>query len=239
MKRANMTTDLQLPAPFNRLHGDIQDALRSIATSYELKYREALYQQGDVAHSMYVIQRGGIRLVEATPEGRSVAQKVYGAGDVMGMLALSQTFLHPSRAEAVVGDTLVFGFRGQEVRAIMRQYADLAILIMDMLVEHVQHSHHRLRQVMLERVERRLARGLLHYASKFGEPDADDGSILIGVPISQQDMAQFTGATIETVNRTLKIWEERDIIRCQRQRVVLLDSDVLERIAEDNMYSVM
>jgi len=237
MLRAKTFANVAAFAPFDQLAPHVQEALGRIAVTHQLKHREPLYQQGDPANAIYVVARGGLRLVEATPEGQMIALKVYGVGETLGLLSISDSFPHPTRAEAVVGDTVVYGLPARAMRVLILEYPALGLLLIDMLTAHVQQSHARLRQTMAERLDRRLARALLHYALKFGEETVS--GILIGVPLSQQDLAQFTGATVESVNRTLKAWQERGLLTISRQRLELLDCAALEVIAEDNMYSVM
>jgi len=237
MLRTKPFVDLSAFAPFNQLPPQVQEALGKIAITHQLKHREPLYQQGDPANAIYVVARGGLRLVEATTEGQTIALKIYGIGDLLGLLSLSASFSHPTRAEAVVGDTIVHSLPARALRAAMLEYPPLALLIIDLLTAHVQQSHARLRQTMAERLDRRLARALLHYALKFGEETVN--GIIIAVPLSQQDLAQFTGAIVESVNRTLKGWQERGLLTISRQRLELLDCEALEVLAEDNMYSVI
>lgn len=237
MLRAKTFVDASVFAPFNQVAPHIQDALGQIAVTHHLKHREPLYQQGDPANALYIVARGGLRLVECTPEGQAIALKIYGVGELLGLLSISGSFPHPTRAEAVVGDTIVYSLPAQAVRALMLEYPSLSLLFIDMLVAHVHQSHARLRQTTAERLDRRLARALLHYALKFGEESPY--GVIINVPLSQQDLAQFTGAMVESVNRTLKAWQERGLLTVSRQRLELLDCAALEALAEDNMYSVM
>lgn len=58
----------------------------------------------------------------------------------------------------------------------------------------------------------------------------------IDITLSQKDLAEFAGTTIETVNRTLKIWEQREYIRRSRQHIDLLDRLALMAVAEDQLY---
>ncbi len=55
--------------------------------------------------------------------------------------------------------------------------------------------------------------------------------MLIDFPLSRQDLAEMTGATLHTVSRTLSAWEERGLVEVGRQRVVVRDQQGLQALA--------
>lgn len=97
------------------------------------------------------------------------------------------------------------------------------------MVEHVHVAHSRLRAMTVEPAEQRLARALLHYAERFGEPV--DVGISITLPLSQRDLAEYVGTTLETINRILKMWKDGGVVALTRQHVDVLDKTALERLA--------
>ncbi len=121
---------------------------------------------------------------------------------------------------------------GDDTRRVMLDYPELALLVIDSLTAHVQHAHSRIRSLAVEKTERRLARSLLHFYEKFGHR-SPDGLHQIDVGLSQQDIAEFTGTTQETVNRLLRTWEKQQIIRRSRLQIVILNLEVLQELAAD------
>jgi CRP-like cAMP-binding protein len=226
--------DLKFIAAFSGLDDTILDAMMRHALVYRLKRRELLYQQGEEAHSIYVIQQGGVRLIEQTGDGQQVNIKVYGAGDLLGLLSISGSYPHPSSAEAI-DDTQVIGISGASMRQLISCHPLLGLWVVDLLVNHVHHAHGRIRHLVAERVEQRLARCLLHYCEKFGH-SVDDGFISIDIALSQQDMAEFSGTTLETINRTLKTWEDKGYIRRGRQHIDVLNRAALAQLVEERPY---
>jgi CRP-like cAMP-binding protein len=87
------------------------------------------------------------------------------------------------------------------------------------------------RQLMTERVERRVARALLRLVHEAGR--RVDAGVEIDFPVSRQDIAEMTGTTLYTVSRLLSSWEERGIVRSGRQRIILTKPHALVVLAED------
>lgn len=223
--KLSMITDLPF---FQDLSPSSQMAIQSIARTYTLKNNEPLFTQGDIARSFYVVIKGGIRLLEHTSEGKAVNLKIYGSGDLFGMLAISGEFRQHASAISTQ-NTIVLGFEGEAMRRIMLQHADIALKFIDALVDHVHHAHSRIRQMAVEKTERRLARALLHFCEKFGQPQEEQ----LSANFTQQDIAEFTGTTVETVNRTFRTWEQLNYIERYRGRVVIRQREGLQRIADE------
>lgn len=238
MRRSNTVIDFQKLPFFAPLPPALWPVLRKACVVYTLAHREPLFNQGDLAHSIYVIADGGLQLVEQTHGGHEVKLKVHGVGDVLGLLAISGPYPYPSRAESV-GSSSIVGISGEAARAAMLAYPEFALHVIDHLVTHVHHAHSRVRHMMVERVDQRVARALLHYCEKFGRQTVEDGQacISIDVTLSQQDIAQFTGATVETVNRILKGWQNSGWIRLSRQHIEILNCPALAAVAEDQVFA--
>jgi CRP-like cAMP-binding protein len=163
---------------------------------------------------------GGTRLVETTREGKQVNLKVYGSGDVFGLLSMAGEFHH--RADVIAIDySEILEFDAQQTRTLSHQYPDIALRIVDLLVLHTEHAHTRIRTLAAEKVKQRLARSLLHFCQKFGSAETD-GMIEVA-NLTQQDFAEFTGTTVETVNRHLREWEQKGIIKRHRMRLTIID----------------
>lgn len=187
----------------------ILNALCQIAVVYRLGKGQNLFMQGEQARTFYIVHRGGVRLVEHTREGKDVNLKVYGPGEVFGLLAISGPYLHPAEIEAI-DDSEIIGFDGQHARAIVMEHPLLGLRVIDTLISHVHDAHRRIRSLAVEKSERRLIRALVHLLNKFGTEQ--DNMIMIDLDVSQRDLAEFTGMTHETVNRVLRVLEEQGLI---------------------------
>lgn len=227
MTRNKFEIDFTNLAVLASLPSHVLEALKSIATLYALQAGEPLFQQGDFSHAFYIVQEGGVRLVEHTDNGQDVNLKVYGPGDLFGLLAISGAYPHPARIEAAI-DSLIIGISGQQARQLILEHPELGVLFIDLLVDHVHHAHERIRHMAAERTEQRLARAILHFSDKFGV-ELDGGPSEIA--LSQQDIAEFTGTTLETVNRLLRRWSKAGLIALQRRQINILDRSALQALA--------
>ncbi|NJO82254.1 MAG: Crp/Fnr family transcriptional regulator [Blastochloris sp.] len=205
---------------YKNLSDEAREALHSSAKTYRLRTGAILFRQGEITNTFYSVLSGGVRLVENLEEGKQVNLKIYGPGDVFGLLSLAGEFTH--RADLVaVGYSEILAFDALRTRELSQQYPEIAWKLIDLLVLHVEHAHTRIRTLAAEKVERRLARSLLHFCQKFGSPGTN--GTLQAANITQQDLAEFTGTTVESVNRHLRKWEQLDIITRHRMQIMIVD----------------
>jgi CRP-like cAMP-binding protein len=94
----------------------------------------------------------------------------------------------------------------------------------------LQEAHQRVRELSTEDVERRLAHALLKLAREAGV--AGKSGIEIDFPISRQNLAEITAATLHTVSRIMSSWEAAGILDGGRQRIAVRDQSRLQMIAE-------
>jgi CRP/FNR family transcriptional regulator, cyclic AMP receptor protein len=79
-------------------------------------------------------------------------------------------------------------------------------------------------------IEARLARLLLNLARRYGHNERDGRSI--GLPLTQDDLAQCHATSQRTIARTLSSWRRGNVVRTGRRAIVLTQEDVLHRLSE-------
>ncbi|MGH3244158.1 MAG: Crp/Fnr family transcriptional regulator [Spirillospora sp.] len=77
-------------------------------------------------------------------------------------------------------------------------------------------------------VERRLALALLELLESGLGQDGGQGTVL---RISQQDLADYTGASIDSVKKIIRTFKNASIVSSARQKTVVLDQTALREIA--------
>ena len=110
----------------------------------------------------------------------------------------------------------------------MSQYPPIALSITQLLLKRIAELQKRFREIATEKVETRIARTLLRFASHHGIKNPR--GLLIDFPLTRQDLAEFTGTTLFSVSRLLKNWEREGLLESGRKRVTLLQVEKLKLI---------
>jgi CRP-like cAMP-binding protein len=186
--------------------------------------------QEDPADAMYVVQDGRVKLIQLSPEGQQIILNVIGPGQLLAVIAMVPGVTYPISAQAAT-NAAAWKWSHETLIDFMERHPRLALNAMRIMGQHLRDYQDRIRELTLERVERRLARALLRLATQVGRK-IEEG-VLIDLPISRQELAEISGTTLYTVSRILSEWERQELIDTGRERVLIRFPHGLVRIAED------
>lgn len=188
------------------------------------------FEQGTEADHFYVLVAGSVKLTQITPEGHQVVLRLVAPGSPFGGVAAFGLAAYPVAAEAIEPSTAL-GWNGQAMARLLAGNATLAINALRFVASQLREVQDRYRELVTEKVERRVARTLLRLARDSGRKV--DSGVLIDIPLSREDLAEMTGTTIYTVSRLIAAWEEKGVVEGGRQRVVIRRPHALVVIADD------
>lgn len=189
------------------------------------------FREDEPARLFFVLRRGRVKFTQMSAEGHEVILRVIGAGEPFGgVAAIVENAAYPVTARALEPSE-AYVWDGARITALMHRFPAIAINAARMIADRLHELQRQHRELMTERVERRIARALLRLAGHAGR--RVDQGVEIDFPLSRQDLAQMTGTTLFTVSRTLSGWEADGLIATGRRRVIVRRPHQLVRIAED------
>jgi CRP-like cAMP-binding protein len=186
--------------------------------------------EGGEAREFFVLTSGRVKLTQLTPEGHQVVLGHIGPGDAFGGVGVFGDPTYPVSAETVESSAAM-AWTSATMQHVLETHTTVAVNAIHFIVDRLHDLQRRYRQLMTERVERRVARALLRLVRDAGR--RVDLGVEIDFPVSRQDIAEMTGTTLYTVSRLMSSWEERGILSGGRQHIVLLKAHALVAIAED------
>ena len=221
---------LQQVKLFHGLDGVALATVAKAARAVQVKPATYFFRQGTSAETIYVLQRGRVRLSQTVPEGHDVLLRLIGPGEIFGPTATLKDRLYPVSAQAARRCTAL-AWEGRTMVRLMEEHPRIALNTIENLSAHIEELRERYLELATQRVEQRVAHALLRLAEKLGWR-SDEGA-MIDVSLSRQDLAEMTGTTLYTVSRTLRRWQRRGLVKGGRQHVTLLQTQRLIAIAED------
>ena len=221
MIETTSTTRLPRTGIFSGTNDRTMATFEAIARPETLSAGQVLFEQGDEGDSLYFVEAGSLEVSVLSSEGRKLYLELMRAGDIFGEIAL----LNPGPRTATVTAR-----EQTQVQRIARSFLVEACLEDPQLgLEVAGIAGRRLRSISTQFHEQvflplpaRLARKLLHLVT-VGDPT---------LRLSQNDLADFIGATREAVSKTLKHWEHNGVISLGRQKVIVNDFDALQALSE-------
>ncbi len=203
-----------------------------LAAGHSRQFAEGtlIFEQGTPAESVYLLERGHVRLGQVTEDGQQIVLRYATPGTLFGLVGMVSRGSYPVTAEALEPCTALV-WSGERLREFARQYPVLTQNAMRQMAETISEFQARYRTLATERVERRIARTLLRLASQAGV-EVPQG-VLIDLALRREDLAQMCATSMYTVSRTLANWERQGIVDSSREKVIILKPHGLVQIAED------
>jgi CRP-like cAMP-binding protein len=148
------------------------------------------------------------------------------------MYGIAAVFLHtgyPADAFAIT-DCTDLQWSAKTIKELMLAYPCIALNAINIIATRYQDAQHRLREVVHQSVERRIAHAVLRLVQYAGRRVGHH--IEIEIPLLRQDMAELSGTSMFTVSRILNDWETKGIVDASRRRIVVRQMHALVAIAE-------
>ncbi|MEZ0074077.1 Crp/Fnr family transcriptional regulator [Planotetraspora sp. GP83] len=182
--------------------------------------------EGETADWVLVLTSGRVKVSSHTASGTEVVLAVRGPGALVGdMSALDG---HP-RSGTVTALEPIEGFVVHDFPGFLKDHGRVAVLLMRLVIG-------RLRDADRKRVEYgafdtagRVATRLVELAERYGEPA--EGGVKVALPLSQDELAGWTGASREAVSKALRSLRDRGLIETGRRRVIVYDLEGLRKRA--------
>lgn len=192
--------------------------VRSQLRERRVERHRVLFFEGEVAESLWVLQRGQVRLYKASPNGRVTTLETLGPGHIFGAISALDQETYPASAEGVTA-----GMAWCLPRAVMlRLLADhprLGVEVLRIVSGRLHEAHERLRSLAHDPAPARLARALLA-ATRDGEAH-----------VTRRALAEAAGTTVETAIRVLRRFEREGLLSGEVGLLRVADIATLRRIA--------
>ena len=207
---------------FNHLTPEQMQEIMQVVQSVSFKKGEMIYYAGDTSNSLYIVNRGQVKIYLLSEDGKEQIVRVLKHGDFIGELALFQQSVHESYAEALV-NTQICLITSADLEKLLLKYPTIAMEILHEFSNRLADSEKQTMSVATERVETRLA---LYLADLYDQDISN--SNMITLPMSKKDLAAYLGTTPETLSRRLTDFEAAQYIRQKGQRKIeILNLDAL------------
>jgi CRP/FNR family cyclic AMP-dependent transcriptional regulator len=205
---------------------DERAALEAIGRRRAFARGVALFREGDDAGAVYVLLAGWVKITVSGPEGREVLLGLRGAGELIGELSvLGDEGRSATVTAADAVETIVVA--GAAFRAWAERHPRIALVLLRLSNERLFAADRRAIDFASFDVLGRVARRLSELAETTGR-EVPEG-FEIEIPLTQEELASWTGASREAVSRALGTLRGLGWIAVERRRITVRDADALAR----------
>jgi CRP/FNR family transcriptional regulator, cyclic AMP receptor protein len=190
---------------------------------------EVIYREANRSEWVVVLRTGRVKVSSNTASGTEVVLAVRGPGALIGELSaidgepLSATVTALEPVSALVVPL-------PEFERFLQSHGRVAFLLMRQLTTRLRDADRKRIEFGAFDTTGRVAARLVELAERFGRT-VDDG-VRIDLPMSQDELAGWTGSSREAVTKALRALREEGWIRTGRLYVVVLDLAALRERAQ-------
>ena len=232
MEKNRLINQLKQADLFSQLNTNELEELLAIARARRLERGDILFSAGDRAMGFYVLLEGKIKLYKISADGKEYILRVVGHGQTFAEAAAFSGLAYPVFAESMSQCRLVY-FDASEFRSLIQQSPQLALNMIATMALLLQSLNQKIEDLSLREVAARLCRHLLAQARK-QKGEASDGATF-QLETTKSALAARLGTISETLSRTFKKLQQREIVKVDRDNVTLLDCSQLEQIADGDI----
>lgn len=160
---------------------------------------ETIFIQDDPCKGLYIIESGLVAVRKMDDEGRSVVIRLGYPGDTLGYRPLLAKEDHRASAE-VTKDSRICFLDAKIARQLAASNPDLGMGFLERTVKALGEVEERFFEVAVQSVRVRLVHLLILLQDKCGR-FASDGTLILELPLTRQDLASMIGARPESVSR--------------------------------------
>ncbi|MCB9451670.1 MAG: Crp/Fnr family transcriptional regulator [Anaerolineaceae bacterium] len=188
---------------------------------------ESLYQQGDPPSGLYILVSGRVKLFRQSQDKMQILC-VLVAGMCFGAESLSTGEMNPYSATTISAAELVY-LSPDSLLELLGFSPDLRVFMLELVTRRLREFAMLIHNLAFRDVPSRLAAVLVSWSDAEGQM-AEDG-IRIKRFLSQQDMASVVGTAREVLYRTLKKFEQDEIILLTKKHIIICNKQKLTQIA--------
>jgi len=210
--------------------GDLDPADREalLARSRPRRFRAGttLMYEGQAGTEVLILVSGLAKVTYLTEDGREVILDFRGPGELLGELAVVDGTPRSNTIQAIEA-VEALAMSATEFKTLVASSPTLANTLLQHVIRRSKDSDRKLIEFGASHTIGRVAARLLEMVERFGT--VTDAGHVIDLPITQEELAGWTGASREAVAKALHSLRESGLITTERRRFTVLNLEGLER----------
>lgn len=212
---------------------EIKELLQFTDREIKIKKGTYLFQEGMKAEELYIVISGKIQISKITTDGRELSLRICGENDICGELTLFTDNPKYLLSAKVLEEGEVAAIRKDILETEIFQNSKLAFEFMKWMSDHFRNTQTKFRDLVLNGKRGALFSTLIRMSNSYGFQQKD--GILIDLPLTNQELANFCGTSRESTNRILSELKRDKVISINKGKISILNLQYLrEEIGCEN-----
>ena len=209
------------------------DLTDSDLTKIASKMVPRVYEKGQMilleesmGETFFIITQGAVKVTRLSADGREVILAILGESDFFGEMSLLDG---EGRSANIVANesAKVLTLSRNDFLDCLESYPKIAIALLEELAIRLRKSDQQIESLSLSDSEHRIGIALIRLAGELGT--IKQGHVTVKNLPYQQDIANMAGTSRETVSRTLKLLEDKKLVRRENRNLTIYNFDAFRQ----------
>jgi CRP-like cAMP-binding protein len=180
-----------------------------------------------MGETFFIITQGAVKVTRLSADGREVILAMLGESDFFGEMSLLDG---EGRSANIVANEYakVLTLSRSDFLDCLESYPKIAIALLEELAIRLRKSDQQIESLSLSDSEHRIGITLIRLAGELGT--IKQGHVTVKNLPYQQDIANMAGTSRETVSRTLKLLEDKKLVRRKNRNLTIYNFDAFRQV---------
>ncbi|OIP12582.1 MAG: hypothetical protein AUK53_07410 [Betaproteobacteria bacterium CG2_30_59_46] len=211
---------------FGSMEPDELDQLLQFARFETIEAKQVAFHKGSHGNEMFAIAGGRVKISTFSLDGKEILFDILESGDVFGELSLLDGKERSASVTAIERCRLLV-LEQRHFLLFLENNPRIGIKMLAALCERLRATNKTLEDACFLDLPARLAKKLLYLVRNRGTEK--ESRFLMEFKLSQEELGNLVGASRESINKQMRIWEDDDIIRTERGYIHILQPTYLEQ----------
>lgn len=184
-----------------------------------------IFMPDESADHLYILSKGRVKTGTFSSDGREVIKEILQPETMFGDLALAGETKRSEFAQALHDEVEYLAIRVDDFQQLMQQNQRLVFACLQHLTQRLQRVEERLAKLVLKDARERIIEFLVETAGKEGRRVGYE--TLLKHHLTQQDIANLTGTSRQTVTSVLNDLRKSNLIYFNRNSILIRDIEKL------------
>lgn len=214
---------------FSTLQDDQVRDIADMVIHRTYKKGQIIFFEGDISDKLYIVNKGKVKIFRYTKEGKEQILYILTNGDFTGDLSLLKKGKLEFNAEALE-DTAVCTLTKEDFDKILEKNPEITFKILEVVHDRLVNLENLIQRLSTKDVESRIIGVLVSFIKDFGKED--NQGILLELPLSREEIGNYSGLTRETVSRTLTSMQDSGVIELVgNKKIIIKDIEYLKSMS--------
>ncbi len=199
-----------------------EEILKISRMTRHIKYSKGqmLLNEGEKSDKLFIVNYGQVKVSKFTMDGKEQILYLLTSGEFFGELHLFNPDETHNFSVYAIEDTEICLLTKESMDLIMKDNPEISIKILTAVTQRLAHTENLAQNLATKNSDARVAYTILEFSQKFGRNRKE--GVLIDLPLSREEIANYVGVTRETVSRKFSKFEKLGFISLSGNKQLLV-----------------